>query len=245
MEVLKVRLREFGSVLDLRQDRYAGAIAGMIPCLTGQITVRMTLSAAIPSYLQVGEFKVYVRYSNQPITCRECNLTGHMATACPQKLMKIPPAASKPSSGKGPMAPKVVAKKLASEIVPVLSNENFPPLSSSETDQWRQVTGRNKSQPCWRDDSFLIPETPASESETMPSVNPSIIPETPEATPRDALTLPESTPGGGASDQHLPSDSASEVDDHISEPHLGSDRDPQGPVKCRRTRTRKAKLNHE
>jgi hypothetical protein len=56
----------------------------------------------------------------------------------------------------------------------------------------------------------------------IPSVNPSIIPETPEATPRDAPSLPESSPGGGASDQHRPSDSASEVDDHISEPHSGS-----------------------
>ncbi|EFX67634.1 hypothetical protein DAPPUDRAFT_115279 [Daphnia pulex] len=38
MEVMKVRLREFGTVLDLRRDRYAGATAGMISCLTGQLT---------------------------------------------------------------------------------------------------------------------------------------------------------------------------------------------------------------
>ncbi|EFX64613.1 hypothetical protein DAPPUDRAFT_266069 [Daphnia pulex] len=48
MDALKVKLH-----------RYAGAIAVMIPCLTGQITVQMTLSSAIPSYIQVGDFKVY------------------------------------------------------------------------------------------------------------------------------------------------------------------------------------------
>ncbi|EFX66518.1 hypothetical protein DAPPUDRAFT_116318 [Daphnia pulex] len=69
MEVMKVRLREFGTVLDLRRDRYAGATAGMIPCLTGQLTVRMTLNSPIHSYLQVGEHKVYIRYPNQPVTC--------------------------------------------------------------------------------------------------------------------------------------------------------------------------------
>jgi hypothetical protein len=169
MEVLKVGLREFGSVLDLREDRYARAIAGMIPCLTGEITVRMPLSATIPSYLQVGDYKVYKRYSKQPITCGECNLTGHMATACPQKLIKIPPAASKPSSRKGPMAPKVVTKTLAREIVPVLSTKIPPPPRFCRQ---RRINGaRSRAvinpQPCWRDYSFLIQEIPSSEAEPI------------------------------------------------------------------------------
>ncbi|EFX64873.1 hypothetical protein DAPPUDRAFT_117760 [Daphnia pulex] len=165
IQVLKVRLREFGTVLDLRQDRYAGATAGMIPCLTGQVTVRMTLNAAIPSYLQVGDYKIYVRYSNQPITCRECNQTGHMATACPQKLTKISPTVPTPT-GKGVASTKGAAKVQAAKApttkeAPKLTTTNYPPLLSSEAAQWQTVTGRNKSRPCWEaENSCLVPETP-------------------------------------------------------------------------------------
>ncbi|EFX63778.1 hypothetical protein DAPPUDRAFT_267711 [Daphnia pulex] len=237
MEVLKVRLREFGTVLDLRQDRYAGATAGMIPCLTGQVTVRMTLNAAIPSYLQVGDYKIYVRYSNQPITCRECNQTGHMATACPQKLTKISPTVPTPS-GKGVASIKGAAKVQAAKApttkeAPKLTTTNFPPLLPSEAAQWQTVTGRNKSRPSWEaENSCLVPETPENESTPMPSVNPSVVPETQEATPRDALAISVDTSSEGATSQISHIDTLSTVEDTLSESNdSGPDRDPQGQTR--------------
>jgi hypothetical protein len=62
IDALKVRLGDFGTLLDIHQDQYAKTIAVMVPCLTVKITVRMTLSSTIPSYLQVDDLKkVYVR----------------------------------------------------------------------------------------------------------------------------------------------------------------------------------------
>jgi hypothetical protein len=251
MEVLKVRLREFGTVLDLRQDRYAGATAGMIPCLTGQVTVRMTLNAAIPSYLQVGDYKIYVRYSNQPITCRECNQTGHMATACPQKLTKNSPTVPTPT-GKGVASTKGAAKVQAAKApttkeAPKLTTTNYPPLLSSEAAQWQTVTSRNKSRPCWEaENSCLVPETPENESTPMPSVNPSVVPETQEATPRDALAISVDTSSEGVTSQISHIDTLSTAEDPTSESNdSGPDRDPQGQTRRKRTRTKKIKLNQE
>ncbi|EFX69689.1 hypothetical protein DAPPUDRAFT_113437 [Daphnia pulex] len=144
MEVMKVRLREFGTVLDLRRDRYAGATAGMIPCLTGQLTVRMTLNYPIPSYLQVGEHKVYIRYANQPVTCRECNLPGHMALDCPARKNRLLPAPPKivPQKTNGGKE-KSMAAALQSASRPPSTPTEFPPLPDRS---WTEVSRRKKNQ---------------------------------------------------------------------------------------------------
>ncbi|EFX62579.1 hypothetical protein DAPPUDRAFT_270188 [Daphnia pulex] len=159
MEVMKVRLREFGTVLDLRRDRYAGATAGVIPWLTGQLTVRMTLNSPIPSYLQVGEHKVYIRYANQPVTCRECNLPGHMALDCParkNRLLPAPPkiAPQKTNGGKE----KSIAAALQSASRPPSTPTEFPPLPDRS---WTEVSRRKKNQNKTEgDETVLVPETP-------------------------------------------------------------------------------------
>lgn len=131
LDVVKTRLREFGAVLDIRRDRYRTSAAGSyIDCFTGNITARMTLDTPIPSYLNIGDYKTYVRYEGQPITCRACNLPGHLGAQCP--TVKKPPMIT----GKGPKParpplPASWAKKTTPTTTnepPQLSEVSFPPL---------------------------------------------------------------------------------------------------------------------
>ncbi|EFX63181.1 hypothetical protein DAPPUDRAFT_119450 [Daphnia pulex] len=159
MEVMKVRLREFGTVLDLRRDRYAGATAGMIPCLTGQLTGRMTLNSPIPSYLQVGEHKVYIRYANQPVTCRECNLPGHMALDCPARKNRLLPAPPKivPQKTNGGKEKSMAAALQSASRSPSTPTE-LPPLPDRS---WTVVSRRKKNQNKTEgDETVLVPEKP-------------------------------------------------------------------------------------
>lgn len=43
-------------------------------------------------YLQVVDHKVYIRYANQTVKCRECNLLVHMALECPTRKTHDLPA---------------------------------------------------------------------------------------------------------------------------------------------------------
>nr|EFX62580.1 hypothetical protein DAPPUDRAFT_120096 [Daphnia pulex] len=204
MGVLKVRLREFGTVLDLRQDRYA-----------------------------------------------ENESDGSYGNGLSSEVDEISPTVPTPS-GKGVASIKGAAKVQAAKApttkeAPKLTTTNFPPLLPSEAAQWQTVTGRNKSRPSWEaENSCLVPETPENESTPMPSVNPSVVPETQEATPRDALAISVDTSSEGATSQISHIDTLSTVEDTLSESNdSGPDRDPQGQTRRKRTRTKKIKLNQE
>ncbi|EFX67906.1 hypothetical protein DAPPUDRAFT_115036 [Daphnia pulex] len=238
MEVMKVRLREFGTVLDLRRDRYAGATAGMIPCLTGQLTVRMTLNSPIHSYLQVGEHKVYIRYANQPVTCRECNLPGHMALECPARKNRLLPAPPKivPQKTNGGKE-KSMAAALQSASRPPSTPTEFPPLPDRS---WTEVSRRKKNQNKTEgDETVLVPETPPII--VLPSAESSteIVVES-----QDIETLSaEPTPTGEVlrdlAREHGRTDmSASEFEEDMSAIETSSSSVPASP-KRRRTRPRK------
>ncbi|EFX66812.1 hypothetical protein DAPPUDRAFT_262552 [Daphnia pulex] len=119
----------------------------------------MTLNSPIPSYLQVGEHKVYIRYANQPVTCRECNLPGHMALDCPARkksLLLAPPkiAPQKTNGGKE----KSMAAALQSASRPPSTPTEFPPLPDRS---WMEVSRRKKNQNKTEgDETVLVPETP-------------------------------------------------------------------------------------
>jgi hypothetical protein len=238
MEVMKVRLREFGTVLDLRRDRYAGATAGMIPCLTGQLTVRMTLNSPIPSYLQVGEHKVYIRYANQPVTCRECNLPGHMALDCPARKSRLLPAPpkntpQKPNGGKE----KSMAAALQSTSRPPITPAEFPPLPVGS---WTEVSRRKKNQnKAEGDETILVPETPPTIFPSSTESSTAIVAESQEMETLSAELTPTGEVLIDLAREHGHTDiSASEFEEDMSTKEQSSSSVPASP-KRRRTRTRK------
>jgi len=49
----------------------------------GWVTVQMVVVTDIPSYLEIGECKIIVKYQGKKLTCRQCLKTGHVARECP------------------------------------------------------------------------------------------------------------------------------------------------------------------
>ena len=74
-------LRKYGAIMDARRDRYMGGdyLAGY----QGWVTVQMVTAKDIPSYLDIGEYRVIVKYQGQKFTCRGCGKAGHVARECP------------------------------------------------------------------------------------------------------------------------------------------------------------------
>ena len=74
-------LRGYGAVMDARRDRYVGGdyLAGY----QGWVTVQMVMTKDIPSYLDIGEYRVIIKYQGQKFTCRGCGRSGHIAKECP------------------------------------------------------------------------------------------------------------------------------------------------------------------
>lgn len=123
LDIVKTRLREFGTVLNIRRERYkATQEHDYIECFNGFITARMTLHQAIPSYLMVGDYKVYVRYSGQTLTCRVCNQAGHLGAQCPKR--KIPLATKVTENETTGKENEIEKEKKKADY-----NADFPPLS--------------------------------------------------------------------------------------------------------------------
>lgn len=123
LDIVKTRLREFGTVLNIRRERYkATQEHDYIECFNGFITARMTLHQAIPSYLMVGDYKVYVRYSGQILTCRVCNQAGHLGAQCPKRKIPLAPNVTEnESTGK--------ENEIEKEKKKADYNADFPPLT--------------------------------------------------------------------------------------------------------------------
>lgn len=138
LDIVKTRLREFGTVLNIRRERYkATEEHDYIECYNGFITVRMTLNQPIPSYLMIGDYKVYVRYSGQLQTCRVCNQTGHLGAQCPKKkAQQVPKEAADKEMDK-------TRKEKGKEKQQLDYNVEFPPLSVAKRSE--SVTAREKT----------------------------------------------------------------------------------------------------
>ena len=74
-------LKSYGAIMDARRDRYTGG--NYLAAYQGWVTVQMVVVTDIPSYLEIGEYKVIVKYQGQKLTCRQCLRTGHVARECP------------------------------------------------------------------------------------------------------------------------------------------------------------------
>lgn len=141
LDIVKTRLREFGTVLSIRRERYkATEEHDYIECFNGFITVRMTLMQAIPSYLMIGDYKVYVRYSGQLLTCRVCNQTGHLGAQCPKKKLPSMPMTTPPMEKEKGRKEK---EKQKTDY-----NVDFPPLptapNSARVSEGEKTTAKEK-----------------------------------------------------------------------------------------------------
>ena len=84
--VVQTRLREFGTVIDIRWERYR-TVEGddvMYPVLATWMIVRMTVTKNIPSYVNIGSYRAIVKYEGQRPTCRLCDDESHFSNTCPR-----------------------------------------------------------------------------------------------------------------------------------------------------------------
>lgn len=213
VEVLKTRLREFGAVLDVRRERYK-ASEDYFDCLTGIVLVRMSLEKDIPNYLQVGDCKVFVRYQNQPLTCRVCDMKGHLAANCP-KTNKVPggrTTVTKPAKETTPS----LAVSLTTNPVPSMSSQTeFPELQKKSGPA--QPTKKNE-------DTIVTPNEPVPEKEADPVV---ATPETP-ASSATFTVPPPVLEDESPMIQETSTQQGGEIDGAIKQP--GEDEDDEGSL---------------
>ena len=79
-DIVKDRLREFGTIIFFRENRIIGT-----DVLSGSLTAKMKLRQQIPSFLYFGPLCLAVNYDGQPPTCRKCDNPGHIAKVCQVK----------------------------------------------------------------------------------------------------------------------------------------------------------------
>ena len=97
LEVVKTILKNYGQVSKCEWEVYVDrAMGDLVGCKTGFIKIRMVIDKHMPSYLNVGPYRAYVTYRNQPITCRGCDARGHTWFACPSRRRRRGPAGSEP-----------------------------------------------------------------------------------------------------------------------------------------------------
>lgn len=75
-------LARYGEVQQVSSERYGERhpFAGL---LSGTRFVKIILKKHVPSFVRVAGAEVHVEYYDQPVTCRICSETGHMAYECP------------------------------------------------------------------------------------------------------------------------------------------------------------------
>ncbi|XP_045029731.1 uncharacterized protein LOC123472384 [Daphnia magna] len=98
--VVKTRLKEFGTIIDARWERYRVAEDDVLyPVLATWMIVRMTLTKNIPSYITIGSYRAMVKYEGQKPTCRLCDDETHFSYNCPTfRRNKEPIIVQKPSN---------------------------------------------------------------------------------------------------------------------------------------------------
>lgn len=81
-KALKHRLESYGEVLRITRGRYSDCV----DVETGIRCVKMHIDTAIPSFIRFGCRLVRTLYDGQVRTCRRCNLPGHQARECKEKI---------------------------------------------------------------------------------------------------------------------------------------------------------------
>lgn len=203
LEIVKTRLREFGTVLGLRRERYR-ASDEYFDCYTGVIIARMSLVKDIPNYLDVGPYKTYVRYQGQPTTCRVCNLTGHLGANCPktnskEKARTLPLPAPQPAPlppRQPPIPPGVQSTPPQDAVDPALDSTGFPPLPEKGGQQ--RHTPTPEPTPTEPTETVSIEETPTErEPEQLALAENSLLSTLSVPTPQLTSQVNDSQENGG------------------------------------------------
>lgn len=110
-EVIVKHMRQFGEIISIEDEKWTNFFPG-IP--NGVRVLRMRLSRAIPSFVEVDNEKTLVTYTNQTPTCRHCGRQVHFTMKC-SEAAKQERQTTRPAQGK--------AKNSAG-----LREEDFPAL---------------------------------------------------------------------------------------------------------------------
>ena len=78
---LQHRLASFGTVYDIRRNKYPGTSIH-----NGTRTAAVHIQRPIPCFQRFGRFQVRTFYPGQAKTCRKCNSEGHLASECDQSV---------------------------------------------------------------------------------------------------------------------------------------------------------------
>ncbi|XP_045035879.1 uncharacterized protein LOC123476932 [Daphnia magna] len=163
--VVKTRLKEFGTIIDARWERYRVAEDDVLyPVLATWMIVRMTLTKNIPSYITIGSYRApsgvlaMVKYEGQKPTCRLCDDETHFSYNCPTlRRNKEPIIVQKPSN-------KMTKKTETVPEKPVtLPLDVDPMVSKALLECGLQNDPPRQTPPA----QMIIPETQPDDSEPM------------------------------------------------------------------------------
>ncbi len=80
-EAITRKIERYGEIISHRRGHHPR----MPTCENGIRLYRMKLETNIPSYIHFGSESLRVRYSNQPPTCRRCDMPDHQANVCKRR----------------------------------------------------------------------------------------------------------------------------------------------------------------
>jgi hypothetical protein len=172
--VVQTRLREFGTVIDMRWERYR-TVQGddvMYPVLATWMIVRMTVTKNIPSYVNIGSYRAIVKYEGQRPTCRLCDDESHFSNTCPKIRRNREIVVEKPEVVVD--KPQVSNSKTDETIT---KNQSTNKLETEIDMTTSSPEGNLKELPSGNDTSNNDSET--SEKETTQTENTTTSPETP------------------------------------------------------------------
>ena len=112
LDVLKGRMKQFGNILSADREFYNDSSMAKWKKVASTLVVhvKMVIEQPIPSYITIGDVRVFVQYRGQAPTCRMCDSTQHKVFECPNRK----PIGGSPGTrvpGNKPVAPKPVASK--------------------------------------------------------------------------------------------------------------------------------------
>ena len=135
LEVLKARLKGYGATLSVERELYNDSSMAKWKKVasTLAVQVKMVLEKPIPSYVTIGEARVFVQYRGQAPTCRLCDSAQHKIFECPNRKANSAPVSR--GAGNKPVAPKPVAPVREVAVAPNPNPSEVRPSKVARVDQ--------------------------------------------------------------------------------------------------------------
>jgi hypothetical protein len=86
--VVRAALTKYGDVRDITEEKWARQYRYAVS--NGIRVANMSLKTHVPSHLVIAGTRVLVSYEGQPVTCYNCNATGHQYMDCPHRRSQAP-----------------------------------------------------------------------------------------------------------------------------------------------------------